>query len=176
MLIRFCCIDRNEWNISCSIKCVAIKKDFKCSKQSFVASVIGTECMRLIYVVHCVDIYLNICASESVNCLLRVANSNKRYVSWVCLIDVRKYRPLRCIGVLKLINHHQAVLVGNRSSQVLGNSVISIQCVCNHSHHVVIGNDLGVIAAPVNFRNNLFHKIGNKRSLFGVLNLSVVGK
>ena len=28
----------------------------------------------------------------------------------------------------------------------------------------------------MNFRNNLFHKIGNERSLFGVLDLSVVGE
>ena len=112
MLICFCCIDRNEWNISRRVKSVVVKEGFKCSKQSLVASVVGVECMRLIYVVHCVDIYLNICATESVNGLLRVANSNEGYISRICFIDMRKNRPLRCIGVLKLVNHHQAVLVG----------------------------------------------------------------
>ena len=90
MLIRFCCIDRIEWNISRRVKSIVVKEGFKCSKKSLVASVVGVQCMRLIYVVHCVDIHLNICATESVNSLFGVANSNERYISRVCLIDVRK--------------------------------------------------------------------------------------
>ena len=62
---------------------------------------------------------------------------------------------------MELIDHHNGVLRSNGASEVLGNFVVLVEGFGNHAHHVVVGDNPGVVTAAVDFGNDGVYVAGN---------------
>ena len=74
---------------------------------------------------------------------------------------------------MEFIDHHDGVLRSNGASEVLGDFVVLVESFGNHAHHVVVGDDAGVVATTVYFGNNFVYVASNGLRLLSQFNFTI---